>query len=411
MDHRSTDVVWIPAHRGGQRPDTRPRRRVSSCGPRSLTGAAGGVLPGAGTLGGFTAEQLLRLCEVAGLGADDAEAYAHTLVSALGPAAERPLDLPPPNRTYLSDDHTPVEFSLSFTRGGTPALRVLLEPGCGVGSPAENGRAGLRAVREMARLWNFSTDRLDDLADLFFPADPQGPFALWCALELVPGGVPRVKVYLNPAASGQERSAGTVREALRRLGHDRAYASLPGADGYPFLALDLGDWAAPRVKVYLRHLGLSAADAGGLCRMAPGPGPEEVEEFFGVSAGAAEAGGQGWSLPLDRRPGLSCHSFTEAGAGLPSGFTLHIPVRDHVRDDAEALARAEALLGRYGMDPAPLARALSALTARRLTDGTGLIAYLALAHQRGCPPRITAYVSSEAYAVRPPSPPLHAAAR
>jgi hypothetical protein len=33
----------------------------------------------------------------------------------------------------------------------------------------------------------------------------------------------------------------------------------------------------------------------------------------------------------------------------------------------------------------------------------GLIAYLALAHQQGRPPRVTAYLSSEAYAVRPPA--------
>jgi hypothetical protein len=32
----------------------------------------------------------------------------------------------------------------------------------------------------------------------------------------------------------------------------------------------------------------------------------------------------------------------------------------------------------------------------------GLIAYLALAHQRDRAPRVTAYLSSEAYAVRPP---------
>ncbi|MGW0770099.1 tryptophan dimethylallyltransferase family protein [Streptomyces sp. NPDC002676] len=356
--------------------------------------------PGAGTLGGFTADQLLRLCEVVGLGPVDAEMYAHTLVTTLGPAAERPLDLPPPTPSFLSDDHTPVEFSLSFTAGKPPALRVLVEPGCGAGSLAENGRVGLDVVRAMGRRWHFSTDRLDELADLFFPSAPHGPFALWCALELRPGGVPKVKVYLNPAASGAERSAETVRQALRRLGHRQAYAALPEADGCPFFALDLGDWAVPRVKVYLRHLGLSAAEAGGLSRMGPGPGQSEIHEFFRIASGYMDADDER-GLPLDRRPGLTCHALTETG--LPSGFTLHIPVRDYARHDGEALERAGTLLRHYGMDDTPLLGALSALTPRRLSDGVGLIAYLALAHQQGCPPRVTAYLSSEAYAVRAPA--------
>jgi hypothetical protein len=43
------------------------------------------------------------------------------------------------------------------------------------------------------------------------------------------------------------------------------------------------------------------------------------------------------------------------------------------------------------------------VTSRPLHDGVGLIAYLALAHEQGQPPRVTAYISSEAYTVRPPS--------
>ncbi|MEU2119646.1 tryptophan dimethylallyltransferase family protein [Streptomyces sp. NPDC016459] len=350
--------------------------------------------PGCGTLGAFTRAQLVRLCDVAGLSAADTETYAHTLIEALGPAAERSLALPPPGRTFLSDDHTPVEYSLSFSPGRAPALRVLVEPGFGADTRAENGRIGLDVVRAMARRWDFSTERLDEIEDLFFPAKPKGPLALWIALELLPGGVPKVKVYLNPAASGAKRSAKTVRKALRRLGHTRAYGALPKADGHPFLALDLGRWETPRVKVYARHPGLSATEAGGLSRTGSGPGPAEIQEFLRATAATDD---------LDRRPGLTCHSFTETETGRPSGFTLHIPVRDYARDDREVLDRAVDVLRGHGMDPAPLIRSLSALTTRRPKDGVGLIAYLALAHQQGHPPRVTAYLSSEAYAVTPPT--------
>ncbi|MGW7454545.1 tryptophan dimethylallyltransferase family protein [Streptomyces sp. NPDC054787] len=369
------------------------------------------------TLGGHAARQVLRLCESAGLSGADSAEYARTLLTVLGPVAERSLGLPPDDSSFLSDDHTPVEFSLAFVPDGEPTLRVLLEPGYGAGSLAENGRTGLRAVREMAQRWGFDTKRLDELEDLFFPPSPQGPLALWCALELVPGGVPKVKVYLNPAASGQERSADTVREALRRLGHRQAFAALPEGDRHLFFALDLGHWDEPRVKVYLAHHDLSAAEAAGLSRLDGGPGPGEVTSFFRMAAGHgteadadaddtdadtdAAYGAQGPRLV--RRPFQSCHAFTETATGRPSGFTLYIPVRDYARDDGEALDRAVAVLGRHGMDAAPLVRSLSAVTARPLQDGVGLIAYLGLAHQRGRPPRVTAYISSEAYEVRPPA--------
>jgi DMATS type aromatic prenyltransferase len=378
-------------------------------GPVSARRPASPTAPGADTLGGRTAGQLLRLCEVAGLGAADSEIYARTLTEMLGTVAERPLDLPPATPTFLSDDHTPVEFSLAFVADAAPTLRVLLEPGSGAGSLARSGRTGLRIVRKAARSWGVTTDRLDELEDLFFPPSPKGPLALWCALELRPGGVPKVKVYLNPAASGQKQAARTVREALRRLGHRQAFAALPPGDRHLFFALDLGDWEDPRVKVYLAHHDLSAAQAGALSRMEGGPSPAQTEAFLRIAAGhdaeadAAGPGAAGQDAPRPvRRPVQSCHAFTETATGLPSGFTLYVPVRDHVRHDGEALARATALLGHHGLDPTPLVRAVAAVTSRQPEDGVGLIAYLALAHQQGHPPRVTAYISSEAYEVRRP---------
>ncbi|MET8568878.1 tryptophan dimethylallyltransferase family protein [Streptomyces sp. NPDC004783] len=363
-----------------------------------MTGASPGGRPrDAATLGAFTSGQLRRLGAVAGLSEADTDTYARLLTDLLGAESGRSLALPPPNRTFLSDDHTPVEFSLSFQPGAAPALRVLLEPGCGADSLARNGRVGLETVRAMAKRWNFTTGPLDRVEDLFLPRSPQGPLALWIALELRPGGVPKVKVYLNPAASGPKRTVETVREALHRLGHRQAFAALPPADGYPFVALDLGDWEEPRLKVYLRHDSMTAGLAGRLSRMEPSPHPAAVEDFFLTAAGAGTRVAR-----LDGRPGLTCHSFTDPRSPRPTGFTLHIPVRDYARHDGEALARGVSVLRRYGMDTPVLARSLAALTGRRPEHGVGLIAYLALAHQRDHAPRVTAYLSSEAYAVRPP---------
>ncbi len=370
----------------------------SGDGPVTAVPAGGADPRTIATLGSHTSGQLRRLGTVAGLSEADIGTYARVLTDYLGPVAARPLSLPPPSRTFLSDDHTPVEFSLSFQSGTAPSLRVLLEPGCGADSLAQDGRVGLEAVREMARRWNFGTGPLDEVRDLFLPPDPHGPLALWLALELRPGGVPAVKVYLNPSANGAERSAATVREALHRLGHRRAFAHLPPGTGYPFVALDLGDWAEPRLKVYVRHENLTAGQAGRMTRMEAGPGPASVEGFFRTAAGLGPD-----VRGLAKRPGLTCHSFTDTATGRPSGFTLHIPVRDYARHDGQVLERASRALRHHGMDASALARGLAAVTERRPEHGRGLIAYLALAHQRGRAPRVTAYLSSEAYGVRPPS--------
>ncbi|WP_319769761.1 tryptophanase [Streptomyces europaeiscabiei] len=372
----------------------------------SATGSGTGRTRRDRTLGALVTGQLLRLCEASGLARADAETYAHVLTDSLGAVAERSLDLPPPSRSFLSDDSTPVEFSLSFTPDAPPRVRVLLEPGCGAESLRENGRTGLRVVRSMARRWGFATEQLDALEDLFLPPDPQGPLALWIALELSPGGVPKVKVYLNPAATGARRAAETVREALDRLGHRQAFGMLPSADGYPFFALDLGDWAAPRVKIYATHHGLPVTGTGGLCRMESGPDSETLEEFLRTAGGFGDGTGQP-SAPearFDRRPVLTCHSFTRTTGG-PTGFTLHVPVRDYARDDVEALRWAGSVLGRHGLDTGALDRPLAAVTPRPLRDGAGLIAYVALAHEQNQPPRVTTYISSEAYEVRPPNTP------
>ncbi|CAO0835148.1 hypothetical protein SMICM17S_01729 [Streptomyces microflavus] len=134
----------------------------------------------------------MRLGDVAGLSRADAGAYAGVLIEALGPVAERPLDLPPLYRTFLSDDHTPVEYSLSFQAGrGAARCACLLEPGCADGGqwPGTGGPGCERCV--MARRWSFAADRLDGLRDLFLPPSPQGPWLCGARWSCVPGGVPR----------------------------------------------------------------------------------------------------------------------------------------------------------------------------------------------------------------------------
>ncbi|MFM9552320.1 MULTISPECIES: tryptophan dimethylallyltransferase family protein [Streptomyces] len=352
-------------------------------------------------LGHYVSGQLGRLCEVAGIDARQRTRHQRVLSELLGPAAALPMGGPPPSPSFVSDDHSPVEFSLTFPAGAAPVLRVLVDPGSAARSLRDNARTSWAAVGRLAAQEGFGPDELTRLSDLFLPPAPHGPLTLWCALELRPAAPPGVKLYLNPGARGAERGMETVTEAMSRLGHARAFepvrrhvaARSPERAGFMFFALDVGPWTEPRVKVYVVHPGATAADAADAVRPVPGACPERVADLCRLVAGEG---------PYDRLPLVSCYSFTGADTHHPTGHALHVPVRAYVRDDRVARDRAVRLLRQYGVGAEPLDRALAALTARPLTAGVGLISYLSLVQAGRQAPRITTYFSSEAYRVLPP---------
>lgn len=352
-------------------------------------------------LGAFTAGQLGRLCDLVGIDAQRRTAHQRVLTDLLGPAADRPLTDPPASPSFVSDDHTPVEFSLTFPADGPPLLRVLVEPGCAARALPDNARAAWAAVGRLAAQWGYRLDELTRVNDLFLPPAPHGPLTLWSALELRPSGPPGLKVYLNAGSRGAERSMETVGEAMTRLGHGRAYESVrsylhprfPERAGLMFFALDVGPWAEPRVKVYVAHHHATATDAADAARLVPGASPERVADL------CRRIGGD---EPFSRLPLISCYSFTDTAADRPTGHSLYVPVRAYVRDDRAARDHAVELLQHYGIHNAPLDRALAALTTRRLSTGLGLIPYLSLVQAGRQAPRITVYLSPEAYRVFPP---------
>lgn len=378
---------------------------MASSTPRQLNSSPGETTPAeavtAVTLGEHVGGQLRRLCGAAGF-LDPGGACERSLLELLGPAARYPLAAGPPSPSFVCDDHSPVEFSLSFTAGGSPSVRVLAEPGCTAATPAENARLGMRVLEALARRQGFSTGPLHAVEDLFFPAAIHGPFALWCAMDLRQDRPPGIKVYVNPRAHGRERSAEVVEEALTRFGFGRAWPALwegaasrgPGRDDVLFFALDLGRWHTPRVKVYVAHHDVTAADVHAVSRLLPGDRGDQVGDFCRVVGGGAERFGH--------RPLVSCLAYTERDLEHPSGYTVHVPVRDYARDDQVARDRATTVLRGHAMDADVIDRALAAMTPRRPSDGVGLIAYVSLVQSTWQPPRVTVYFSPEAYGVRPP---------
>src|SRR5882757_3493040 len=70
--------------------------------------------------------QLRSLCAVVGL--SDVETPVRILTLMLGAVGDRVTAQPPIWASHVSDDLTPVEFSIAIDEDGSPALRMLVEP-------------------------------------------------------------------------------------------------------------------------------------------------------------------------------------------------------------------------------------------------------------------------------------------
>ncbi|WP_232050616.1 tryptophan dimethylallyltransferase family protein [Actinoplanes sp. OR16] len=314
----------------------------------------------------------------------------------LGDYGSRPLSEPPAWPSDVSDDHTPVEFSIAYNESEPPALRILAEALGSTPGVRANALATYEFLRRQSQRFGLSTSRLDAVRDLFDAENPQGDFVLWISLVFRSGRAPEFKVYFNPELSGAEQAPDVVRRALDRLGLGPAYekmlsqairpAELGRRDRLTFFALDLHDGPQARVKLYISHHDARAEDVARASSVVDGVDPELV-------AGFCEQAGR---TPLfTGRPLVGSFTITQ-GADRPNGYSVYVPIRSYVTDDQEALERVLPLLDRYRFDPAVLDKAIAAVTSRTLDSDAGLIAHVSL---RLGPPRpgMTVYLSSEAY--------------
>ncbi|WP_461145016.1 tryptophan dimethylallyltransferase family protein [Salinifilum aidingensis] len=316
----------------------------------------------------------------------------------LGPVAERPVQQPPAWPSDVADDATPLEFSVAFD-GDRRKLRVLGETIAETPSVAENTRAAEHFVDTAAERDGVALDKLRAVQDLFRPEQPQGAFSWWYSMIFSPEGPPKFKVYFNPAVRGAERAPELVGEALKRLGLPEADATVHehalhrfGSDTASFFAVDLDSGPQARVKLYVSHLSGTAEDAARAAEAVPGIEHELVYDF------CAALGED--TVVFDGRPLVSSYSFVDGDTSTPSGYSLYVPVRDYVPDDAVARERVVRALRPHGVDAAEIDDIIGAVTTRPLTDNRGLLAHVSL---RMSPEDTgtTLYVSSEAYGGTP----------
>jgi DMATS type aromatic prenyltransferase len=296
----------------------------------------------------------------------------------------------------VADDNTPFEFSTAYAAGEPVTVRVLVEPTAAEPSAQGNLDAALDVVDALARRYRLPLTRFQAIRDLFLPADPQGEFALWFSLVFRRGAPPDVKVYFNPEVRGQAEAPLLVQEGLARMGFGAGHSTVveharrreAGADRYSFFAIDLADSTRARVKVYVSHQDATSADVEAAAGAAYGVRPESLHDFCRLTGGRTG--------PFTGRPLVSSYTFMTGDGERPRGYSLYVPVRSYVNDDAEARERVLAVFDQYRVDPQPFEDSLARIARRPLDQGVGLIAHVSL--RMGAPrPGVTVYLSSEAY--------------
>ncbi|MFD1146923.1 tryptophan dimethylallyltransferase family protein [Saccharothrix hoggarensis] len=347
----------------------------------------------------FTGRQLSALLHSLGMTENTVKSVG-LLADTLGPGGLQPVSTRPEWPSGVADDHTPVEFSTAFAAGEPPVVRMIVEPTATRPSRSANTAAALAALDRMRHRENLDTGRFDAVRSLFLPDDPESDFTFWYSLVFRPDEAPAVKVYFNPEVRGKAAAEDLVRQGLERTGFAAGFPVLrdhamtrPGLDRYSFFALDLVEQEQARVKVYISHHAAEVSDVTRAASAARGVDVDRVPDFCLLTGGNTGT--------FDKRPLISSYTFLQGDAGVPSGYSLYVPIRDYVTDDEEARRRVLAVMAKYDLDPTQFDNALRAITRRPLDEGVGLIAHVSL--RMGRPrPGVTVYLSSEAYDVASP---------
>lgn len=337
-----------------------------------------------------TERKLIRLCEAARL----SEIIEPTLAlfrDMVGRCQLRSPDAPP-RWSGLTDDSTPIEFSIVFSQRDRQ-LRLLFEPQGDPQSPIEYWKSGQRLTRYLARRWHASIDVARDVEPLFRPSAKDVLLAGGHAFEPVPHGSPKCKVYFNAMAAGVERTDHVVGIALAHLGYEAAWQQMRRAltprDRIELLALDLTPLG--RVKLYVRPIGASLRHLQSLANLA-------AQADDGLIARA-------WQIihptrpPERSRPTFLTYHLTDRGSAKPERATFSIPLFPGIRSDLEVSRRVVRLFKELEIDHAPYLKCLSAMANQALWREQGIHSYVAV-QTDGRDHAIVVYFNPRFYAAR-----------
>ncbi|HVW28819.1 MAG TPA: tryptophan dimethylallyltransferase family protein [Polyangiaceae bacterium] len=300
----------------------------------------------------------------------------------------------------ISDDNTPVEFSVTVVDGQSD-VRVLFETQGQEPTLASYREAGLALHARLERTFSADLTRFRAVQDLFLPHDMHGPFAVWNSVVFSRNKPPIFKTYFNPQARGIGNAYALAEEALCRLGFGRAWSAFaasaarrgPYLDEVKYFALDLTPEQEARIKIYVRHHAARQEDLEFACGAAEAHVPGEALAFTRAMGADCEH--------FSARSAVTCSSFVGGRDERPAATTLYLPVCVYARDDAVVKCRVNDYLARNAIDAALYNRIIDEFADRSLESGIGMHSWIAFRrHQQR--ERTTIYLATEANRIHPP---------
>lgn len=344
------------------------------------------------TLGDFGRKKLTAICQGIEFSPTQTKAAFNLFDLMSASWAGWPLGDIPMWRTNLSDDNTPFEFSLEF-RANEIKLRILVESQQMPLTASSSWEAGLQLNQRLTLQPEVDLTKFNMIQDLFYPLK-KTRFAIWHAAVLDAKGKVTFKVYLNPQIHGEKAAPELIKEAFTRLNLAQAWdflaAKLQAAEGrskLAFFSLDLIPDEHARVKVYLANSLMTLKEFDfqlkGSRNYVAGADINWIQSLTGIHDA------------LDARSIVNYFAFTAGDNGTPIS-NIQVPIRWYVENDAEALARTQALLPQQ--QSKKLISVINKMASRSLEANRGLLAHVAIRHEKDgmC---VIPYLSAEAYGV------------
>lgn len=338
-------------------------------------------------------QTLARFC--AALGHEDRAATFSALFRELGELCGARAVEEPPRWSGIGDDCSPYEFSIDVRRDGTEP-RLLVEAHDEPASPLSYWNAGMRLNQWLVDHHAAHLDTFRRVQDLFEPRHSELFGVVGHGVGLGRDGRPAFKIYVNPLARDPEGDVDVVVEALTRLGYAEALDTLLAlrgpADRFSHFSLDLVAGARARVKVYVKHFGLTFDDVARLAGATTGAPASEWVEFARTVLGHDRAA-------LSERPVYTAYTMTTGRPDVIDGATLQLPILPYLSNDLEAHERIVAVLERHELPVEAYANAVDALRRGPLEHEQGLHSHVSYSRQAG-QPRVAVYFGSRLYVER-----------
>ena len=347
----------------------------------------------------YASSRLRMLCYASRFG-DETSKVVETFRSLISPWGERSRVRASEWVSDISDDNTPIEFSVALA-GEHVEVRVLFEPQADVPTLAAHREVGIQFNERLEKEFGASLHQFRRLQDLFLPEGMQGPFAVWSSAVFSPGRAPAFKAYLNPQAHGADQAHEVVLEGLARLGLAKAWRNLtrtvlrrgPELDELKYFALDLSSDEEARIKIYVRHHAATPEDlevaSSGAANYAGG----EALDFVRAMRGGNER-------MLPRAP-FTCSSFVGSERERPAATTIYVPVCAYANDDGAVLDRVRTYMDEREIPSSVYESIIWGFANRPLTEGVGMQPWIAL-RRYGDVTRMTVYLATEANLVHAP---------